>query len=128
MNGADPAVRGHESGDVSFRGVFLTGAALLGVLALLAAILWYVSRATLEGVPAPAPFPAVSVTLAPGESPVLQVTPESDLARLRAREAALLHGYGWVDRERGIARIPIERAMEILAAGGEPASGTEPDR
>jgi len=32
-----------------------------------------------------------------------------------------LHSYRWVDRESGVAAIPIERAMEILAAGGLPA-------
>ena len=31
-----------------------------------------------------------------------------------------LHGYGWVDRSRGIVRIPIERAMELVAAGAKP--------
>ncbi len=30
-------------------------------------------------------------------------------------EAATLHSYGWVDKEKGVARIPIERAMELTA-------------
>jgi hypothetical protein len=29
---------------------------------------------------------------------------------------AQLDSYGWVDRERGVARVPIERAMQIKAA------------
>jgi hypothetical protein len=38
----------------------------------------------------------------------------------------MLEGYAWVDRKQGIARIPVQKAMEILAAGSSnaPASGT----
>lgn len=31
-------------------------------------------------------------------------------------EALTLHGYGWVDKEKGVARIPIERAMQLSMA------------
>ena len=34
---------------------------------------------------------------------------------MRAAESAVLESYGWVDREAGVARIPIERAMLLLA-------------
>jgi hypothetical protein len=37
------------------------------------------------------------------------------LRQLRAREQALLTGYEWIDRDEGVARIPIGRAMEIVA-------------
>lgn len=35
-----------------------------------------------------------------------------------AREEAntALHGYGWVDKEKGVARIPVRRAMELTMA------------
>lgn len=48
--------------------------------------------------------------------PRLQVAPTEELQRLRADEKAQLEGYAWVDRSRGLIRIPIERAMELLAA------------
>src|SRR4029079_2607934 len=51
-------------------------------------------------------------------APRLQVDPKLDLDRLRAEEYARLTTYGWVDRERRIVRIPIERAMELLADRG----------
>src|SRR3954452_16529542 len=50
--------------------------------------------------------------------PVLQVHPRVTLDDLRAREDALLEGYGWADHERAVARIPIERAMELVATQG----------
>ena len=34
---------------------------------------------------------------------------------LRAAQRTSISGYEWVDREGGVARIPIERAMEIVA-------------
>jgi hypothetical protein len=37
------------------------------------------------------------------------------LRDLRAQEEAVLNSYGWVDPEKKVARIPIERAMELLA-------------
>ena len=39
--------------------------------------------------------------------------PNPKLGDLRAREAELFYSYGWVDQEKGIVRIPIERAMEL---------------
>ncbi len=45
----------------------------------------------------------------------LLVAPRS--ARARAAPAEL-EGYGWVDRDAGIARIPIERAMDVVAGRG----------
>jgi hypothetical protein len=49
-------------------------------------------------------------------SPQLEVTETADLAAQRAAEQGILSTYGWVDREHGIVRIPIERAIEMLAA------------
>ncbi len=53
--------------------------------------------------------------------PRLQTTPERDLAMLRAEEQRFLSTYAWIDRERGVARIPIERSIEILLGQGLPA-------
>jgi hypothetical protein len=41
-----------------------------------------------------------------------QNTPVTDLTEMRAREERELHSYGWVDREHGVARIPIEEAKK----------------
>jgi hypothetical protein len=45
-----------------------------------------------------------------------------DTAELHAREDLLLDHYSWVDRQGGRVRIPIERAMEIVAAHGLPVA------
>ena len=50
-------------------------------------------------------------------APVLEVDPAREIAAYREEKRRLLESYGWVDREHGIVRIPIERAMEALASG-----------
>jgi hypothetical protein len=53
-----------------------------------------------------------------------------DVAGLHAREDLLLGHYSWVDRSQGKVRIPIERAIELIAQRGLPVAtkqeSTEP--
>ncbi len=63
--------------------------------------------------------------------PRLQTYPFTDITALRTEERKLLHGYGWVDKNAGVVRIPIERAIDVLAARGlphreAPPAGTTP--
>jgi hypothetical protein len=45
---------------------------------------------------------------------------DQDIADLHAREDLLLSNYTWVDESKGTVRIPIERAMELIAQRGLP--------
>ena len=58
--------------------------------------------------------------------PRLQVVPRQDLQRMRRAEDAVLNSYGWVDQQAGVVRIPIQRAIEVLAKKGLPARREEP--
>lgn len=61
---------------------------------------------------------------APG--PELQVFPPvADIEALYEWEEHQLGTYGWVDEQAGVARIPIERAIEIMAERGLPIAGAE---
>ena len=40
------------------------------------------------------------------------------LSEVRAEESRLLETYRWIDREAGMAAIPIDRAIELLVASG----------
>lgn len=54
----------------------------------------------------------------PSKPPVLESALFENSARgasLRRQQLAELEHYGWVDRSRGIAKIPIERAIELRA-------------
>lgn len=57
--------------------------------------------------------------------PRLLAAPQDERAAYFAEKEKRLHTYEWVDRQAGTARIPIEVAMELLAArtqaqGGRP--------
>jgi hypothetical protein len=53
--------------------------------------------------------------------PQLQRTPVLDLKAVRAEEDKLLTGYAWVDPQKGLVRIPIDQAIEVLAKRGMPS-------
>jgi hypothetical protein len=50
---------------------------------------------------------------------------DSDLAALHNREDLLLNYYSWVDEAKGTVRIPIQRAMELIAQQGLPVAPAE---
>ena len=48
-----------------------------------------------------------------------------DIAQMHVREDLLLDHYSWVDRQGGKVRIPINRAMELIAQHGLPVAPPE---
>jgi hypothetical protein len=63
--------------------------------------------------------------------PRLQIDPARDLREELSHQRTLLRTYGWVDRGRQIARVPVTVAMEQLASTGidgfpKPAPGARP--
>ena len=48
------------------------------------------------------------------DAPGLSSAPQDELRRERERVRAHLEGAGWIDRQRGIAHIPIGDAMDLL--------------
>lgn len=53
--------------------------------------------------------------------PRLQTTPQKDIHDYWEAEQDELNSYGWVDRQNGIVRIPIDRAMRLVLERGLPA-------
>lgn len=45
-----------------------------------------------------------------------------DLADLHDREDLLLNYYSWIDRSQGSVRIPVDRAMQLIAQWGLPVA------
>jgi hypothetical protein len=86
----------------------------LGTLGLVGAVLGAVWL--FEGL---AGFKASAVVPPAGFAPPrLQSDPAGELREYQAAQRARLSGYAWADRERGLVRIPIERAMAMVAARG----------
>ena len=110
----------HETTDVSIRPIVLAGAAIIALILLSSAGVWFlIGHYARREARASAPNPLASYGPKEPPAPRLQTEPRSDLETMRAGEDATLHGYGWVDRGAGRVRIPIERAMELVA-GGKP--------
>jgi hypothetical protein len=53
--------------------------------------------------------------------PRLEVNPAVQLQTLRAHEDHVLNSYAWVDQKAGTVRVPIDRAIDLLAAKGLPS-------
>jgi hypothetical protein len=109
----------HEPDAVATRRLRRIAALLATGLAAIMLLMWLLLQTWLHTTVPP-------IGAVPPE-PRLQSNPTAQLAAQRAREQALLDGYAWVDRNAGIARIPVGRAMDILARASSSAP-TRPGR
>jgi hypothetical protein len=119
---AEAAGRGHEGYDVRLRPLIICGVSLAALAGLSLLAMWLLfgyfaarqmrSQADLH--------PLLETPQLPPE-PRLQVSPQLDARVILSHERAILSSYGWVDRQAGIVRIPIEQAIELLTERGLPA-------
>jgi hypothetical protein len=61
--------------------------------------------------------------------PRLERNERLEIESFRLREEQTLHSYGWVDQQAEVVRIPIDRAIELIAERGlptRPQAGTVP--
>ena len=58
--------------------------------------------------------------------PRLEKTPIPDLKAVREAEDQVLNTYGWVDQQKGVVRIPIAKAMDMVVAKGLPVRTAAP--
>jgi hypothetical protein len=110
---------GHQPHRFNVQGVVACGFAL-AFLGLVVHVVITGFVAVLEGPrpetkPSAMTRPVLPQDLAKIRKPVLQAVNDEDMIALREKEKALLTEYRWVDRDKGIVRIPIARAMELLA-------------
>lgn len=125
--------------------VLAVGAALALATALSAVAMWYLSLDLRSEMVAKDPPPPVLIEAQMPHQPPnprLETEPQELLRQLRAEEHQELETYTWVDEAGGIARVPIERAMELLletrpdarafgppdATASSPSSGSEAAR
>jgi FtsZ-interacting cell division protein ZipA len=50
--------------------------------------------------------------------PRLEINERTEINQFRLQEEQRLHSYGWVDESAGVVRIPIDRAMQLIAERG----------
>ncbi|HEY3784803.1 MAG TPA: SCO family protein [Steroidobacteraceae bacterium] len=109
----------HESYEVFARQLHWIAAIIVGTLVAVVWLMYGLSKTWLGPLPE-APRGAAM------PAPRLQPSPHADLVAHRAHERDLLEHYQWIDRDAGIARIPIERAMQLLAGSSQRAAAVPP--
>jgi hypothetical protein len=117
--GAQP---GHESTGVEARGLVVGAVVLSAIVAVSELVLWWwMGDFQRDEKQAKALTPArSSVEVDQFPQPRLEKSPPVDLLQVKQEELRRIETYGWVDRKEGIARIPVDRAMDILAQKGLP--------
>jgi hypothetical protein len=119
----NPAVH-HETSDVNIRGILIFAAGLAGSAVVIAFVVLglfkYFDAREARRLEPQYPLAAASGPRLPPE-PRLQTSPREDLRALHAQEEQVLNSYGWVDRNAGVARIPIEEAMKLVVQRGLPS-------
>lgn len=122
-HGDTPQVR-HETSDVNVRAIFGFGLGLLIAGLFIHFLVWllfaFFSAREARKVTPQYPLATTEATRLPPE-PRLQTNPRQDLRDLRAEEDRILNSYGWVDKNAGVVRIPIEQAMRLTLQRGLPA-------
>ena len=119
---------GHETTDVNVLGLSIfAGSLLVALLAVLAGTIVlfkgygvmdrYLDKRRAQGEPGANSLVRVQPNYA---GPLLQIRPEQDLHQMQRANAADLRGYRWVDRNHGVVRLPIDRAMDLVVQRGLP--------
>ncbi len=127
-----PNPHGHAGGhgdeppfdqEIDVKAMTIGGIGLAAMIAVSMLLMWPLScslkQHLVAGDRAPSPVAAANERrLPPG--PQLQASPEAELKAMRAEERHLLESYDWVDKTGGTVRIPVARALEIIAERGLP--------
>ena len=114
--------RGYERSDANVRALakFGLGLLLLGVIVIVSMV-WLIDFLEKQKSKSDRPPHVLAGSTQGPPEPRLQVMLELDLKKMRAAEDSILASYGWVLEEAGVARVPIDRAMELLLERGLPA-------
>jgi hypothetical protein len=119
----------HEHTDADSHAITRFGISLAFILVVSQLLLWWVfdhfsDRETKLSPHVPAIIKAQAATLPPeprlqGNAP-LDLHPRIDLQKMRREEDDVLTHYAWIDPDHGVVRLPIDRALELVAQNGLP--------
>jgi hypothetical protein len=128
QHGHSPNGHAHEKSDAATQPLFrfVVGLAVFVAAAMVVMVMLYSyfgDRETALDIPL-SPLAKQAPPVAAG--PQLQPNPSLELNDLRRQEEAQLNGYGWVDQPAGLVRIPVERAIELMAERGMPVRSAPP--
>lgn len=112
---------GHEGQDADIRPIVLTGIGLALTVVVVGAIVYGIFR-YLETHPITSvqsnPMAVFDSQIPP--APRIEEHPAIEIQELHAQEDQTLSTYGWIDKNKGVVRIPIDRAIELQLQRGFP--------
>jgi hypothetical protein len=119
---------GHESTTMDPKVLVISAGALIATVVVCQLVLaWWMGRFNRDEERIKALYPArQDIPVDKFPQPRLQETPPVDLVGILREEKARVSTYGWVDKKAGVARIPVDRAMDILAEKGLPKVAAKP--
>jgi hypothetical protein len=113
---------GYEKTDAHAGDTYRAGLYILGTMFLVAAVLVPAYRFLVrqEARTQPTSAYVVRETAKPPEGafPRLVTSEPAALAEYRKKEDEVLAGWGWVEKDRGIARMPVSEAIKIVGERG----------
>jgi len=105
-----------------------TAVALAVTVPVILVFIWLqyrsLAQARYAGLAGPSIVASQSVPTTAFPPPRLQNISGEQLRQFRTKEESELNNYGWADAAHQFVRIPIGRAMELVAARGLPVRGT----
>ncbi len=116
----------HEQSDADTRKITEFGIGLGFIVIVAAFVMWFLFDRLAEHEAVVSQKPEIMAPKRPQPpEPRLQTTPRVDLREFRASEEKRLTAYGWVDPAKGIATIPVDKALDIMARKGFPVRSAE---
>ncbi len=114
----------YERSDIQIRWIILFFVITGASLGLLQFGLW---RVVFQGQPNGTQHSdAVSTASVSPPQPRLQAQPLIEYQRHLNDQKRMLESYGWIDQRKGVVRIPITRAMDIMTRSRSPAKKRPP--
>ncbi len=117
-----------QSSEINVSGILKSGVALLVIAVVVHILMWGLFEVfnAREANQDRAPSQMFVKDQLPPE-PILQKSPVLDLKKFNDSEADALNSYGWVDKEKGIVRIPIPEAMKLMLQREKAAMAAPPE-
>jgi hypothetical protein len=110
---------GHEQSEVSVRLIVVSLAFLAVATAIVFVLVIGIFRYFYDTYSTAETMKLTQPVIPP--APRIEVAPYEQLQQIRVQDDHILNTYAWVDKQNGVVRVPIDRAIDLLAAKGLPS-------